>query len=264
MTIDDLRTIGRRVLDMVPRYRFAPDSRVALQVGAGGDKTFPMDKKAEEIILSSLEALGEPLSIISEEFGTHEIRGGGITVIVDPIDGSKNAISGLPVFCTSLALSSGERIRDIFMSYVLNLISGDEFWAEKGKGAFLNGRRIRTQQEHDLSIILYEAQSPVRDIPKIVPALSLFHRARCLGATALDLAYLSLGSASAFIAPAPSRSFDFAGGWLLAREAGGIVTDLSGKSIEDITLGLGYSAPIMASGNQSIHEILIRTFEEAR
>jgi len=75
-----------------------------------------------------------------------------------------------------------------------------------------------------------------------------------LGATALDLAYVAYGSVSVFVSPAPSRSFDFAAGWLLVRESGGIFTDMQGNSIEDTGIGLQKSTPLLASGNKYLHE----------
>lgn len=262
MEIEYLRTIGRRLLAMIPRHRFAPGSGVALRVGASGDRTFPLDKEAEETILSSLEELGVPFHVVSEEMGVREGGPGALRVIIDPIDGSRNAVSGLPVFCSSIAIADGERIGDVFMSYVVNLVSGDEFWAEKGKGAFMNAARIRPQDGRELKVILYEAQKPGRDIPRIMHLLGMFTRARCLGATALDLCYLAMGAASAFAAPAPSRSFDFAGGWLIAREAGALVTDFRGGGLDGVALGLGYSVPLLASANKDIHERLISAMRE--
>jgi myo-inositol-1(or 4)-monophosphatase len=238
---------------MVPRYRFAEDSQVAVKKGASGDKTFPMDKEAEEIIFASLEGLNEPLHLISEEHGRKDIGKGGLNILIDPIDGSKNAISGLPLFSTSIAVAEGDMIGDIVMAYVINLVSGDEFWAEKGKGAFLNGKRITTLRSDELSVILYEAQQPARDIPKILLLLSQFRRVRCMGSVALDLAHLAMGSASVFISPFDSRSFDFGGGWLLVKEAGGVFTDLSGDSMEEIEIGLDHISPLLASANETIH-----------
>ena len=253
MKIEDLRNIGKELLEVISGYRFAEDSQVVIKKGASGDKTFPMDKKAEEIILSSLESLGEPFHIVSEEEGIINVGRGGLYVIIDPIDGSKNAITGLPIFSTSIAVSSGNRIGDVFLGYVINLVSGDEFWAEKGKGAYLNGKRIRTQQSDDLKIALYEAQRPARDIQRVLPLLSECTRTRCLGSMALDLAHLAMGSASVFASPFDSRSFDFAGGWLLVREAGGVITDITGSALDNEEIGLDHSVPILASANESLH-----------
>jgi myo-inositol-1(or 4)-monophosphatase len=173
-------------------------------------------------------------------------------VVIDPVDGSKNAISGIPIYCTSIAVSSEEELSGVTLSYVIDLVSGDEFWAEKGKGAFMNGERIHTQRDDELYLVAYEAQSPGRDVPSIMPLLSRAHKTRCLGSTALDLAYLASGSISVFVCPSASRSFDFAGGWLLVKEAGGIITDTNGQDISGIRLGIEKSSPLLAAGNEAL------------
>jgi myo-inositol-1(or 4)-monophosphatase len=254
MEIGTLRKIGERLLKEIPPIRQTPFTAKAIGVGAAGDKTFPIDKRAEEIVISGLEKSGESLTIISEEIGIKDIRSGGKKVLIDPVDGSKNAISGIPLFCTSIAFVNGNTLGDTELAYVVNLISGDEFWAEKGRGAFLNDRRIYTQQDDTFYLIAYEAQSPSEDIPKIMPLLSKSRKTRCLGATALDLAYLALGAVSIFVTPSLSRSFDFAGGWLLAREAGGIFTDIQGNSIATLEVSLKKSSSLLASGNKELHE----------
>jgi myo-inositol-1(or 4)-monophosphatase len=230
-----------------------------LSRGAAGDKTHPVDRRAEEIILSALDAWGEPLTVISEEAGVVEIRGGGRTVVVDPIDGSRNAVSGIPFYCSSLALAEGECLEDVVLSYIINLANGEEFWADvredsAPRGSFGSGRPLYTQKDDILRVALFEAQTPGRDIPRMTALLSEFRRARCLGAVALDMAFLAAGSATVFVNPAPSRSFDFAGGWLMVREAGGMVTDLRGDDLGKLRLGLTRESPFMASGNETVHE----------
>jgi len=254
MDIRTLKNIREKLLRRMSEARINPFSQKPLGVGAAGDKTFPIDKIAEDIIISELESLRLPLSIISEEYGVKKINGGGRRVLIDPIDGSKNAIAGIPFYCTSIAIAEGDTIGSISIAYVVNLINGDEFLAEKGKGAFLNNERISTQEEDEFRLIAYEAQVPGRDIPLIIPILSKAHKTRCLGATALDLAYLSQGAISVLVNPSLSRSFDFAGGWLLTKEAGGVFTDTKGDSLDGIELGLGKSTSLLASGNQRLHD----------
>ena len=254
MYLGIFQRIREKLLSRTSEDRLRPFAQKAIGVGAGGDKTFPVDKIAEDIIISELESSGLPLSIISEEYGLKEVNGGGSKVIIDPIDGSKNAISGIPFFCTSIAVAEGATVGSITTAYVVNLINGDEFRAEKDKGTFMNGERVFSQKDEEFYLVSYEAQTPGRDIPRILPLLSKSRKTRCLGATALDLAYLSCGSISVFVTPSLSRSFDFAGGWLLVREAGGVCTDLKGKALDDIDLGLGKSAPILSSGNEKLHE----------
>jgi myo-inositol-1(or 4)-monophosphatase len=253
MNIDDLKAIGRTLFKEISAARYAPGRKTATGVGAAGDKTFPVDSLAEDIIVAGLKALKEPLTVISEEMGVMELNRGGVRVLIDPIDGSKNAVAGIPFYCTSIAVADGDTIGDVFLSYIINLSNGDEFWAETGLGAYLNTRQIHTQEDDTFSLISYEAPVPGRDIPAIIPILSLSRKTRCLGATALDLAYLASGAASVFVTPSRSRSFDFAGGWLLVKEAGGVITDAAGLPIDNVALGLNRSTSLLAAGNSTLH-----------
>jgi myo-inositol-1(or 4)-monophosphatase len=253
MNINDLRSIGRSLFREIQTERYAPGRKTPVGVGAAGDKTFPVDSLAEEIILSGLKALKEPLTIISEEMGVMELNSGGPRVLIDPVDGSKNAVAGIPFYCTSIAYSNGETLGDVSLSYIINLVNGDEFWAEKGSGAWLNGRQIHTQEDDIFSLVSYEAPVPGKDIPAIIQLLSQSRKTRCMGATALDLAYLASGAASIFLTPSLSRSFDFAGGWLLVKESGGVITDTCGMQIENTILGLERSSSLLAAGNLQLH-----------
>ena len=261
MEIEILRTIGRRLLKEIPSLKQRTPMQIAIGVGAAGDKTFLIDKIAEEIIISGLDDSRESLTIVSEEIGIKDIKGGGKKVLIDPIDGSKNAISGIPFYCSSIAIADGDTLGDVELAYIVNLINGDEFWAEKGKGAFLNSERIYTQKGDIFYLVAYEAQSPHKDIPRIIPLLRESRKTRCFGATALDLAYLAYGVISVFTAPSFSRSFDFASGWLLVREAGGIFTDIKGNPIETLEVSLKKSASLLASGNKRLHEKALRLLE---
>lgn len=252
MNTATLKSIGERLLREIPTGKRI--SRNVIGVGASGDKTYSIDKIAEDIILAEIEQSGESVTIVSEEIGTRDIGGGGDIVLIDPIDGSRNAVAGIPFYATSIAVARGSAIGDIYLSYVVNLVNGDAFWAERGEGAFLNGEKITAQSDETFSLIAYEAQSPEKDIPRIAPLLRAARKTRCLGATALDIAYLANGSISVFVNPSPSRSFDFAGGWLLVREAGGIFTDLTGNAIDAIEISLKKSSPLLVSGNARLHE----------
>lgn len=254
MTIDDLRNIGQELLAAVPRYRFAADARTGLRTGAAGDTTFPLDEAAEKIIVSRIKSLGEPLSIISEECGIEDEDSSSLRVIIDPIDGSKNAINGLPMFCTSIAVASGTTLDDVFMGYIVNLISGDEFWAVKGCGAcYFNGNKKHTKTDDNIEMVLYESQRPSEELPRMNRLFSYTVRTRCLGATALNLAHVAAGSVSLFVTLSKSRSFDFAAGYLIVKEAGGICTDAEGRDIGGIHTGLGKTNTILASANARVH-----------
>jgi len=260
MNIKILRSIGKTLLKEIPSVK--KDSKTPIGIGASGDKTYRIDKVAEDLILSGLNASGEALTVISEEIGVIDIKGGGRKVLIDPIDGSRNAVSGIPFYCTSIAVVDGNTVGDIGLAYVVNLINGDEFWAERGDGAFLNEERISTQKDDIFYLVAYEAQSPHKDIPRIGPILSESRKTRCFGATALDLAYLAYGAISVFANPSPSRSFDFGGGWLLVKEAGGIFTDMNGDMIETTEVGLKKSTSLLVSGNERLHEKALRLLKK--
>lgn len=254
MDIANLRTIGKRLGEEIPPLIWKLHGSAHIGTGASGDKTYPIDKRAEEIIFEEVEKLKEPVTLVSEEYGFKDIHGGGARLLIDPIDGSKNALSGIPLFSTSIAIvKGGDTIQHTSIGYVINLINGDEFWAIKGEGSFFNGRPIRTQQDENLYVITYEAQTPKVDIPKILPLLSLFCRIRCLGSTAIDMALLSQGAVSVFVTPTPSRSFDFAAGYLLIKEAGGAITDLYGKELDKIPIGVEKVSSILAAANEKLH-----------
>lgn len=253
MDINDIRKIGDRLKKEIALHLGELQSGASLGKGAGGDTTHPIDKRAEDIVYEELVKLNEPVTLVSEECGVREIKGGGPRLLVDPIDGSRNAISGIPLFSTSIALVGGENVGQTAIGYVVNLINGDEFWALKGKGSFLNGFPIKTQPDSVFRVIAYEAQTPKLDIPKIMPLISLFNRSRCFGSTALDMAFLAMGAVSVFVVPSPSRSFDFAAGYLLIKEAGGLVTDLNGNEIDEIKVSVDRSTPLLASANEKLH-----------
>lgn len=253
MDINEIRKIGGRLKKEISHHLEELRSGESLGKGASGDTTHPIDRRAEDIVIEELERLNEPVTLISEECGIKEMKGGGPRILVDPIDGSRNATSGIPLFSTSIALIDGDTLGGTSIGYVINLINGDEYWAIKGGGSFFNGVPIKTQQDKLFKVIAYEACTPREDIPGIVPLLSLFNRARCFGSTALDMAFLARGCVSVFVVPCQSRSFDIAGGNLLIREAGGIITDLKGNEIDSIKIGVEKSTPVLASGNEELH-----------
>ncbi len=253
MDINHIKHIGKLLKQEISGHLGELLKGGPLGKGASGDITHPIDKRAEDIIIEELQKLKVPITLVSEECGVKEFFGGGPRLLVDPIDGSRNALTGVPVFSTSIALVNGDTVGDTVIGYIVNLVNGDEFSAEKGKGSFLNGSPIKTQEDDNTKVIAYEAQVPGRDIAAIMPLLSMFDRARCFGSTALDLAFLAQGALSVFTVPCPSRSFDFAAGYLLVKEAGGIVTDLKGDSIDRVSIGVKKSTPLLAAGNERLH-----------
>ncbi|MEK6742187.1 MAG: inositol monophosphatase family protein [Nitrospirota bacterium] len=254
--LDVFKTIGRQMHAGIAEFLSREGGTVSLGKGAGGDKTFPVDRWAEDIVISALEKIhqqGEAFTLISEEAGIRKYGEGKKVVLVDPIDGSNNAKNGIPFFSTSIALLHGDTLSTLAAGYIINLASGDEYWALRGQGAHKNGSRIRTPATDVITIVAYEASDPARDIPRIFPLIAKAKRTRCFGSTALDLAHLASGGFSVFATATASRAFDYAAGMLIVKEADGVITDLEGTSLDHITVGLERTAPLLASKNEATH-----------
>ncbi len=254
--LEIFKNIGKKMRDGVSVVLAQEGGMTPLGKGAGGDKTFPVDKWAEDIVVAALQKAhkaGETFTLISEELGVRKFGDGKKIVLVDPIDGSNNAKSGIPFFSTSLALLNGDTLSTLAVGYVINLAAGDEFWAMRGQGAYKDGARIRTSAVQGITIVAYEASSPSIDIPKIMPLIAQAKRTRCFGSTALDLAYLASGAISVFATATASRAFDYAAGMLILEEADGVITDLEGTSLDHIVAGLERTAPLLASKNDATH-----------
>lgn len=262
MTMDNqqwlevFRKIGMRMQAGIAEFLSREGGTIALGKGAGGDRTFPVDRWAEDIVISTLEEVhrgGESFTLISEEAGVRKFGDGKTVVLVDPVDGSNNAKNGVPFYATSLALLSGGTLSDLAAAYVMNLASGDEFQAVRGGGAYKNGSRIRTAGTDGITIAAYEASNPATDLPRILPLLQAAKRTRCFGSTALDLAYLASGALSVFATATASRTFDYAAGMLILKEAGGVITDIDGGPLGRIAAGLDRTMPLLASKNEAAH-----------
>jgi myo-inositol-1(or 4)-monophosphatase len=262
--LEVFKGIGKKMRDGLSVILNKEGGMVPLGKGAGGDKTFPVDKWAEDIVIAALEKAhkaGESFTLISEELGIRKFGDGKKIVLVDPIDGSNNAKSGIPFFSTSLALLNGETLSTLAVGYVINLAMGDEFWAVRAQGAYKNGKRIRTSVTEGITIVAYEASSPGTDIPKLMPLIRQAKRTRCFGSVALDLSYLATGALSLLVLANPARTFDFAAGMLILEEADGVITDINGMTVDSVAAGLERTVPLLASANERLHahalEILV-------
>src|SRR3954467_1227240 len=130
--------------------------------GEGGDIALVIDRAAEAAILRELERVGVPMTVISEERGHVGLNGGGrTTVVVDPIDGSRNAKRGIPAYSVSIAVADGPTIGDVKFAYVHDLASEEEWHAAPGRGAFRNGEQLNAlPDDAELEILALEIIDP--------------------------------------------------------------------------------------------------------
>lgn len=196
-----------------------------------GDFVTAADLKAEKILREELAKARPGYSFLLEEAG--EVKGSDKSHrwIIDPLDGTTNFMHGIPVFAISIAL---ERAGEVVAGLVYNPVTDEMFLAEKGRGAFLNNRRLRVAARTELTdaVICTGIPHLGRPSPLFLPMLSeLMPRVagiRRTGSAALDLAYVAAGRFDGFW-EAGLAPWDMAAGLCLIREAGGTVSDLSGK-----------------------------------
>ena len=209
-----------------------------------------IDLLAEKIIIEELDRAHPEYNIISEECGDLG-RDSELCWVIDPIDGTHNFLHGHPHCAVSIALKFKE---DTVVGVVYDAIRNELFTASKGRGAQLDGRRMRVSTNNKLSQSLLCTGFPYRDPKDTKPWLKTFAlvlpRAQSIhrtGSSVLDFAYVAAGRYDGFW-EFGMRTWDIAAGALLVQEAGGLVTNMDGGT--DLTSGNAIA------GNPAIHEKL--------
>jgi myo-inositol-1(or 4)-monophosphatase len=211
------------------------------------------DTEAEKAVVELIKNKFPGHNILAEE-ERYEKTDSSYCWIIDPLDGTNNFSFGLPFFCVSIALAKNEQV---ILGVIYDVIRDELFLAEYGKGAYLNGKKIKVSDSGalDKSLLItgfyYDRGKNMLDNLEIIK--TFFQKravgVRRLGAAALDLSYLACGRATGFWEFCLSP-WDFAAGKLLVEEAGGKVT---GKTGQEVKLEKSY---IVAS-NGRIHQDII-------
>ena len=219
------RSAGDAVAAALARYPSRAERERPTGRGEGGDMALVIDRAAEDAVFAELRSLGQPMTVVSEERGHVALAGGGpVHVVVDPVDGSLNAKRGLPFYCLSIAVAVGDTMGDVNFGYVLDLGTGEEWWATEGGGAQRDGRPLPPLEPGPLEILAIESAHPhlvaaaAADLEATGAA-----RLRALGSIALSLCSVAAGRADAMVSLRAARSVDAAAGQLVVREAGGSV-----------------------------------------
>jgi myo-inositol-1(or 4)-monophosphatase len=231
-----------------------------LQVSLKGPANFvtAADRRAEEILREELDRARPGYGFLGEEGGKREGSDKTHTWIVDPLDGTMNFLHGIPHFAISVAL---EREGAIVAGLVYNPATDDLYTAERGKGAFLNDRRLRVAARTRLAdaVIACGLPHPSRGDSAIerretAAVQDRVTGLRRFGAAALDLAWVAAGRFDGYwernISP-----WDVAAGVALVREAGGFATDIAGGEAPFVTGDI-------VAGNEAIHRELMRALKD--
>lgn len=195
-----------------------------------------IDHASESAIIDTLLGAYPRHGIWAEESGrAHGQPGADHVWIIDPLDGTTNFIHGFPVYCVSIALSVQGRIEQ---AVVYDPTRNDLFTATRGRGAYLNNRRIRVSRRTRLAESLIATGFPFRpgdDFPTYLKMMAeVMQRTAGLrrpGAAALDLAYVAAGFTDGFFETG-LKPWDMAAGSLLVTEAGGLVGNFAGEALD--------------------------------
>jgi myo-inositol-1(or 4)-monophosphatase len=238
--------------------------RQQLEMGAGGDRTMELDRAAEAVVFEELEAVagrGARFSVLSEEAGKRSFGAPFPLVVVDPVDGSLNAKQGIPFYNVMLALLDGPTVGDATVGCVFNLVNGERWTAINGRGAERNGRPLKVvPRERPDRIQLLGLESSTRSLGLAQRLVERSSKVRILGSMALSMAHTASGALDAFCAPVPMRLFDMTAGLLILREAGGVATDVHGRSLESLECTLTTRTTLLCAPDPRSHQLALRAF----
>jgi myo-inositol-1(or 4)-monophosphatase len=229
-----------------------------LRLGVGGDDTTAIDQAAEDAIVARLASARTDFVLVSEEVGELVFGDGGPTrLVVDPIDGSVNAKRGIPFFALSIAVADGPTMGDVHYAYVYDFGSGEEWTAERGVGALLDGRRLGAQApKEQVEILAFEGTTTAAIADRLGPMLDLAGRVRVMGSLALSLCHLAAGRVDAVVSLKPARSVDIAAAQLLVRECGLAIDLFEDPPFDEAPLDLGVRSRVAAAGSTRVVEQL--------
>ena len=193
-----------------------------------------VDHQAETVIIEQLLAAYPGHGILAEESGRmHGAKDSEFVWIIDPLDGTTNFIHGFPVYCVSIALAHRGQVQQ---AVVFDPTRNDLYYASKGRGAYLNDRRLRVSKRTRLADCLVGTGFPFRRGDNFKRYLQMFEVVmqscaglRRPGSAALDLCHVAAGHTDGFFETGLSP-WDIAAGSLLVTEAGGLIGNFTGES----------------------------------
>lgn len=211
------------------------------------------DIAAEKAIMDVIKSAFPNDGIVSEE-SAEKKSGSAYKWIIDPIDGTVNFANGIPICCVSIGV---EKNGEMVMGAVYNPLMNELFFAEKGKGAFLNENRIHVSDKNEVLHSCLVTGFPYTYINQPNGPLQVFGKlvgkgipVRRLGSAAIDLCWVAAGRFDGFYEH-QLNAWDSAAGYLIVEEAGGKVTNLNGGKYSPYQFGI-------IATNGKIHDELVR------
>ncbi|HET7792800.1 MAG TPA: inositol monophosphatase family protein [Rhizobacter sp.] len=228
--------------------------QLKISTKSANDFVTEVDHKAEEVIIETLLTAYPGHGILAEESGrTHGAKNSEYVWIIDPLDGTTNFIHGLPFYAVSIALAFRDQIQQ---AVVYDPTRNDLFYASKGRGAFLNDKRLRVSKRTRMAESLIGTGFPFRkgdNFQRYVKMFSEIMQAcagvRRPGAAALDLCYVAAGYYDGFFETG-LNPWDIAAASLIITEAGGLIGNFTGEA------DFMYQREVMA-GNPRIYAQMV-------
>ncbi|MEO8151474.1 MAG: inositol monophosphatase family protein [Rhizobacter sp.] len=200
---------------------------------SANDFVTEVDQKAEEVVIETLLTAYPGHGILAEESGrTHGAKNSEYVWIIDPLDGTTNFIHGFPVYSVSIALAFRDQVQQ---AVVYDPTRNDLFYASKGRGAFMNDKRLRVSKRTRMSESLIGTGFPFRKGDNLKRYMKMLEEimqncagVRRPGSAALDLCYVASGHYDGFFETGLSP-WDIAAGSLMVTEAGGLIGNFTGE-----------------------------------
>ena len=263
---------------------------------AGGDVTFEIDRRAEEVLEDFLEARAPGLAFFSEHRGLVAPEGADTVLVVDPIDGTRPALAGLESCCVSIAaapLREGVTMGEVTLGCVAEIPSGVVFLAERGAG-LVEGPPVRLSANDRLERMFWTygfrgrpAVALAQVLAELIDLSSVGGATFELGSAAFDMTRILTGQCDAYVEPGPllvdevpgmkeefervgggavlnNSPYDLAAAVLCLEEAGAIVTDARGRSLAQRPLlgsDASFQMSVCAASNATLHERILEKLD---
>ncbi len=224
-----------------------------------GDDSLKIDIELENIVK---DKIGGNHTLITEE--RPEKGNGGDIFILDPLDGSENFKRGVPAyaFAVCMAPEGSKTIRDIEVSYVLDLVTGDEYHAVRGGGAYLNRKKISCKGSGKVNLISVDLGCDSKNASELMGELMKLGWIRNFGPCVMHMCMVAKGSLDAFVDVRDSILVTHAAPLLILKEAGASVTDKYGREVVT-PLAQGAKFDVVASNNPQLHNKILGAIRSA-
>jgi myo-inositol-1(or 4)-monophosphatase len=249
---------GRRLI-----RDFGEVEQLQVSVKQPSDFVSQADLRAEETLRTELSRTRPDFAFLMEESGTSGIEDWRWRWVVDPLDGTTNFLHGIPHWAISVGVErrlAPDRT-ELVAGVIYNPVVDEMFWAEQGKGAFLNDKRLRVSGRRDIREAVFATGIPFAPVPRKAEFVQILNRLmpqvagiRRFGSAALDLAWVAAGRYDGYW-ELNLKPWDIAAGLVILREAGGFATDPEG--------GDPYASGNVVAGNPALQPRLREVVAEA-